>query len=62
MAAARKFDFEDTDHLLDEEDDETLAAIDEGIRDAEAGRTSSAEEVRKRLSQWITGSPSPKGR
>jgi predicted transcriptional regulator len=32
-----------------DEDDETLAAIDEGMRDAEAGRTIPAEEVRRRL-------------
>ncbi|MHB8606760.1 MAG: hypothetical protein ACYDCG_00470 [Candidatus Acidiferrales bacterium] len=32
---------------LGKEDDATLAAIDEGIADARAGRTFSAEEVRK---------------
>jgi len=32
---------------------ETLAAIDEGIRDAKAGRTVPAEEVRRRLPTWI---------
>ena len=40
--------------ILDEEDEETLAAIDEGIRDAKAGRTVPAEEVRKRLPNWVT--------
>jgi len=38
-------------------DEETLAAIDERIRDAKAGRTVPAEEVRKRLPKWITASP-----
>ncbi|MGC2528205.1 MAG: hypothetical protein WA639_10690 [Candidatus Acidiferrum sp.] len=33
----------------DEEDDATLAAIDEGIADAKAGRVFSAEEVRKKF-------------
>ncbi len=41
----------------DEEDEETLAAIDEGIRNAKASRTAPAEEVRKRLPKWITASP-----
>jgi len=48
--------------ILDEEDEETLAAIDEGIREAKAGRTVPAEEVRKRLPKWITASSTRKGR
>lgn len=40
--------------ILDDEDEETLAAIDEGIRDAEAGRTIPIDEVRRLLPQWIT--------
>ncbi len=39
MAEARRIDFGDPASILDEEDEETLAAIDEGIRDAEASRT-----------------------
>lgn len=42
--------------ILDEEDEETLAAIDEGIRDAEASSTLPMEEVRKLLPKWITAS------
>ena len=38
---------------------ETIAAIEEGIRDAEAGRTIPIEEVRKMVSEWTTESPSP---
>jgi predicted transcriptional regulator len=49
MAKARKFDLEAPVPILDEEDEETLAAIDEGIRDADAGRTVPAKEVRQRL-------------
>ncbi len=37
-AKAHKFDLENPAPILDDEDDETLSAIDEGIRDAEAGR------------------------
>ena len=42
--------------LADDEDEQTLAAIDEGIKDADAGRIVPAEEVRKLLSQWIAES------
>ena len=56
MAKAKKFELESSAPILDEEDEETLAAIDEGLRDAKAGRTVPAEEVRKRLPKWITAS------
>ena len=55
-------DIEGSDRILDDEDPDTLAAIDEGIRDAEAGRTVPIEEVRKLLPQWITASSFPKKR
>ena len=55
MADMKKFDLDDPAPILDDdEDEETLAAIDEGIRDAEAGRTVPIEEVRKLMPQWIT--------
>ncbi len=47
---------------FDEEDEETLAAIDEGIRDCEAGRTVPIEDVRNLLPTWITASASRNGR
>ena len=62
MAKAKKFELESAAPTLNEEDEETLAAIDEGIRDAKAGRTVPAEEVRKRLPKWITASSTRKGR
>jgi hypothetical protein len=61
MSKAKEFDFEKPAPLLDEEDAATLAAIDEGIRDAKAGRTVPMEEVRKLLPQWIAASSSRKG-
>ena len=61
MAEAKKLDFDDQ-AIPDEEDAETRAAIDQGIRDAEAGRTVPIEEVRKRLLPWITASSSQKER
>ncbi len=48
--------------LDDDEDEETLAAIDRGIADAKAGRTMPAEEVRKLLPKWITASSTRKKR
>jgi predicted transcriptional regulator len=62
MAKASKFEFENPTPSLDDEDEETLAAIDEGVRDAEAGRAVPAEPVRKLLPQWITASSTRKGR
>ena len=61
MAKAKKLDLESPAPILDEEDEETLAAIDEGIQDAKAGRTVPAEEVRKQLPKWITASSIRKG-
>jgi predicted transcriptional regulator len=62
VAKAKKFELEAPVPILDEEDEETLAAIDEGIRDADAGRTVPAKEVRQRLPKWITDSPTRKKR
>ena len=58
MAEVKKLDFNNPPPILDEEDEETLAAIDEGIRDADAGRTVSIEEVRDLVPKWITESSS----
>jgi len=62
MGKVKEFEFEKPAPALDDEDEETLVAIDEGIRDADAGRAVPAEEVRKRLSQWITASSTRKER
>jgi len=62
MAEVKKLDLNNPPPLLDEEDEETLAGIDEGIRDAEAGRTVPIEEVRDLLPQWIIESSSRKKR
>jgi predicted transcriptional regulator len=62
MAKAKEFDLKRPIPAIEDEDEETLAAIDEGIRDAEAGRTIPIEKVRKRLHKWITASSSRKGR
>jgi predicted transcriptional regulator len=62
MAEGSRIDLDDPSPIDEEEDEETLAAIDEGIRDAEAGRTVPIEEVRKLLAEWITTSSSRKER
>lgn len=62
MAKAKEFDFEKPTPAIDDEDEATLAAIDDGIRDAKAGRTVDLEQVRKLMPQWITASTSPKER
>ena len=49
-----KFDLETPAPVVDDEDDEALAAIDQGMRDAEAGRIAPAEEVRGLLRKWAT--------
>ena len=60
MAKTKQSEFEKPSPIVDDEDEATLAAIDEGVRDAKAGRTVSIERVRELLSQWITASPSLK--
>jgi predicted transcriptional regulator len=62
MGKVKEFEFQEPAPALADEDEETLAAIDEGVRDADAGRTVPAEEVRKLLPQWITASSIRKGR
>lgn len=40
---------------LEDEDAATLGAINEGIADAQAGRTVPAEEARETLRKWTSG-------
>jgi hypothetical protein len=42
--------------LTEAEGEETLAAIDRGIQDADQGRTVSLEEARELISKWISKS------
>ncbi|MFZ0803544.1 MAG: hypothetical protein WBQ09_13335 [Terriglobales bacterium] len=62
MAKAKKFDLEAPTPVSDEEGEETLAAIDEGIRDAEAGRLVPAEKARELLPKWTIASSTRKRR
>lgn len=49
MPQPKKFDLENSAPVTDDEDEETLAAIAEGTRDAEAGRTVPAKDARRLL-------------
>jgi predicted transcriptional regulator len=62
MARSKKFDLESPAPVVDDEDEETLAAIDEGLRVAEAGRSVPAEQVRRLLPKWTTASSTRKKR
>jgi len=62
MAKAKEYELEKQARVVDDEDEATLAAIDEGIRDAKAGRTTPLEQIRKLLPRWITASSSRKER
>jgi len=53
MREARKLNLEDPPPILDDEDEESLAAIDEGIEDDDAGHVTPIAEVRSLFSQWI---------
>ena len=62
MAKVSKIDFDDPAPILEEEDEETLAAIEEGIRDADAGRVAPPEKAREVLAKWTTHSATRKKR
>jgi predicted transcriptional regulator len=62
MAKANRLDLDDGLPIPQHEDEETLAAIDEGIRDADGGRTVASEEVRKLLPTWLSASNTRKER
>ena len=54
MPESEKPDFDPVVPVDEEEDEETLSAIDEGVRDANAGRVVPAEGVRELLRKWST--------
>jgi predicted transcriptional regulator len=62
MAKAKEFYLDRPEPVIEDEDEATLAAIDAGIRDADAGRVTPIEEVRKLMDTWITASSSRKRR
>jgi predicted transcriptional regulator len=62
MAEAKNEDIKRAAPTLDEEDEETLAAIDRGIQSADEGRVVPLDEVRRRMNGWLTKSSSLKTR
>ena len=58
MAEVKKENVNQSAPMLDEEDEATLAAIDRGIQSAD--QVVPLEEVRQRISRWLTKSSSPK--
>ncbi|MGA3189186.1 MAG: hypothetical protein ABSF22_18940 [Bryobacteraceae bacterium] len=50
--ATGDFDWSEAVSMKEEPDEETLAAIARGIKDADAGRLFTIEEARERLSRW----------
>ncbi len=51
-AETKRFGLDEPPPVLEETDRETLAAIEQGVRDADAGRLVSSQEVRKLLPSW----------
>ena len=62
MPEIKSFGLEDPPAVVEEMDEQTLALIEQGIRDADEGRVVSSEEVRKLLPQWIAKSSTRTGR
>ena len=62
VAEVNKKNVNESAPILDTEDEATLAAIDRGIKSADEGRVVLLEEVRQRMSRWLTNSSSPKTR
>jgi predicted transcriptional regulator len=56
--AMRELDWNQPVPMTEEEDEETLAAIDRGVQSADEGHLVPIEEVRKRLARWNTKSTS----
>jgi predicted transcriptional regulator len=62
MGNLNEFVLDNPAPVVEDEDEATVAAIDEGIRDADADRTTPIEEVRKLINTWTTASSSRKER
>ena len=62
MAEAKKREFENSAHLLNEEDETTLAILKQRIKSSDESRLVPFEEVRQRIQKWLTKSSTPKTR
>ena len=55
-------DFNELVPMTEDDDEETLAAIDRGIKDADEGRSVSLDDARKMIPRWISKFESRKPR
>ena len=62
MARADEAGFDQSEGLLDLEEDLTLRAIDRGVKAADEGRVMTSEDARRRIEEWLTRSSTPKTR
>ena len=62
MGKAKKIPLDEPVSILDDEDQETLAAIDRAVKAADEGLVVPLEKVRQRMKTWLTRSSSPKTR
>jgi predicted transcriptional regulator len=60
MAKSKAPALEKPVRIPDDEDEASLAAVDQGIADANSGRTVPLEKVRELLPKWISESSSRK--
>ena len=62
MAELKKTDFENSAHILDDDDEGTLAILKQRVKSADQGRLVTSEEVRKQMNKWLTKSSITKTR
>ena len=60
MAEAKKTEFENSAHILAEEDEATLATLKKRIESSDERRLVPSEEVRQRMKKWLTKSSTTK--
>ncbi len=62
MAHPNNLRFGEADWAIDEEDDATLAGIEDAVKAADEDKVKPQEEVRKLLPQWISKFSTPNPR
>lgn len=62
MTEAKKTRFDDSSHLLDEEDDATLDLLKQRIKSSDEGHLVSSDEARQRMKNWLSKSSTTKTR
>ena len=62
MAETKKKDFENSTHILDEENDATLTLLKERLKSSDKNRSVPSGEVRQQMKKWLTKSSITKTR